>query len=158
MSPETSLGLSSVLEPYPPLARLLELWEARAGNRAMPARQDLDTLTLRDWLGHIHLVEVTGGGQYHYRIYGTSISRLFGRDLQSRPVDELPEPERSEAILDYSSVVHSRQPHFVERQRNITDKSDIMPRPRLVGKLCLPLSDDGTHVSQILAAIYPRRQ
>jgi len=157
MSPETSPGLSSVLEPYPPLIRLLDLWKARASNRAMPARHDLDTLTLRDWLGHIHLVEVTDG-QYHYRIYGTSIGRLFGRDLQSRAVGELPEPERSEATLDYSCVVQSRQPHFVERQRNVTDKSDIMPRSRLVGKLCLPLSEDGANVTQILAAIYPRQE
>jgi len=156
MPPKTSSGLSSVLQPYPPLVRLLKLWEERAGDRAMPARHDLDTLTLRDWLGYMHLVDVTDEGQYHYRIFGTSIGRLFGRDLQSRPIKDLPEPERSEAIQDYGSVVSSRQPHFIERQRNVVDKIDILPRPRLVGKLCLPLSDDGANVSQILAAIYPR--
>lgn len=148
--------LSSLLEPYPPLSRLLNLWQARAGDRRMPTRRELDALALRDWIGSVHLVEVVGEGRYRYRIFGTNISQLFGRDLQNRDVGELPEPERSEAMSDYGSVLSSREPLFVERQRSVTDRRDVEPRLRLVGKLCLPLSDDGTNVSQILAAIYPR--
>lgn len=156
MLPETTPALPLLLEPYPPLVQLLELWKERASQRPMPARQDFDPLALRSWLGHVHLIEVVGEENYRYRIFGTSISQLFGRDLQSRVVGDLPEPERSEAILDYGNVVRSRKPSFVERQRNVIDKIDLNPRPRLIGKLCLPLSDDGVSVSQILAAIYPR--
>ncbi len=156
MRPDITPALLSALEPYPPLARLLELWKQQAGCRRLPARRDLDTLALRDWLGHLHLIEVITEGRYRYRVFGGRIGGLFNRDLQNREVGELPEPERSEALLDYGVVVRSRAPLFVERERRVLGKHHVEPRARLIGKLCLPLSDDGTTVSRILAAIYPR--
>lgn len=145
------------LEPYPSLVQLLELWNELRRDLRMGTRRDFDALALRPWIGSVHLIEVSDEGRYRYRIFGTNISQLFRRDLQNHEVGDLPEPERSEALLDYGTVVQSRSPYFVERQRNVIDKIDVVPRPRLVGKLCLPLSDDGTNVSQILAAIYPRK-
>lgn len=146
----------SAIEPYPALTRLLGLWSQQASCRRFPARRDFDTLALRDWLGYLHLVEVITEGRYRYRVFGSRIGGLFKRDLQNREVGDLPEPERGEALLDYGHVVRSGAPFFVERERCILDARDVEPRRRLVGKLCLPLSDDGTTVSQIFAAIYPR--
>lgn len=156
MHPDITPILVASLEPYPLLARLLELWKERASCRRMPARPDLDTVALRDWLGHLHLVEVVTEGRYRYRVYGSRIGALFGRDLQNREVGDLPEPERSAALLAYGTVVRSCAPFFVEHARMILDDHDGVRRPGQIGKLCLPLSDDGTAVSQILAGIYTR--
>lgn len=105
---------------------------------------------------YLHLLEVVTEGRYRYRVFGSIIGRLFDRDLQNREVGALPEPERSEALLDYGHVIRSRAPHFIERERCGLGRRDILPRLQLIGKLCLPLSEDGTAVSQILVGIYPR--
>lgn len=156
MRPDITPALLLALDPYPSMARLLELWIHKAGCRRLPARADFDALALRDWLGYLHLLEVITEGRYRYRVFGSIIGRLFDRDLQNREVGELPEPERSEALLDYGHVVRSRAPHFIERERRGLGRRDILPRLQLIGKLCLPLSEDGTAVSQILVGIYPR--
>ena len=141
---------------YPSLLKLLELWNELRGEQAMMSLRDLDAIKFFPWLGSLHLIESTGNGQYLYRIFGGKIGVLFGRDLHNRAVGDLPEPERSEALSDYDTVLNSKIPFFIERQRNIINRYDIALRPTTFGKLCLPLSDDGVRMSHILASIYPR--
>ena len=146
-----------LLKNYPGLLRLLDLWNELRREQTLMARQELDAIKFYPWFGSLHLLEAAGNSQYRYQIFGGKIGVHFGRDLQNRTVHDLPEPERNEALSDYDTVVRTKTPLFVERQRNIVNRYDIVLRPTTFGKLCLPLSDDDNRVSHILASVYPRQ-
>lgn len=134
---------------YPELETFLAFWEHLRGERAMPARADLDISAMKPWLGHLLLLDVLDERRFRYRIYGSKIAALLDRDLQGQEVDELPPEVRDEARRDYIQVVASRAAHFVILQRAIADGVCEF------GKLTLPLSDNGETVTKLLAAIYP---
>ena len=155
--PESISELFLLLGHYPSLSKLLELWNELRGEQSLMPRRELDAIRFFPWLGSLHLIEVAGDNQYRYQIFGGKIGSHFGRDLHHRTVGDLPEPERSEALSDYDTVARMKTPFFIERQRNIINRYDVELRPTTFGKLCLPMSEDGTTVSHILASLYPRK-
>lgn len=145
--------MSVVIPPgrYPELETLLAFWERLRGQRSIPSRRDLDISALKPWLGHLMLLDALGNGRFRYRVYGSNVAALFGRDLQGQEVDELPPDVREEVRQDYLQVATSRAARFGILERVIADKMHKF------GKLTLPLSDDGEAVTKLLAAIYPAR-
>lgn len=133
----------------PRLLDLLTCWHLLRKGRRMPSRSDFDFPLLGPWLGYLMLLDVLGSSRFRYRVYGSAVAALLGRDLQGREVDDLPADVREETRGDYLAVVASREPRFVERQRDIHGRSESF------GKLILPLSDNGEAVTMLLAAFYP---
>jgi len=123
-------------------------WDARRGSRPMPARRDLDPpLDIPLLLPHLFLVDVgAGGASLTYRLFGTGMVRLFGRDLTGLPVgdgtlvEHLPEVQTR-----YARVVKSRTP-FYHRARLYERTNDYARVERLI----LPLSTDGLAVDMLL--------
>jgi hypothetical protein len=101
--------MSNALPPRPDLSdprlqALYDYWDGKRGGRAMPARPDLDPLEMRDWLGHLVLIDVTAEGGFRYRLYGTKLVDSFGIDMTGRSVDDLPVDQRERVVSDYEAV------------------------------------------------------
>ena len=65
----------------PRLPRLLDWWRGECGGEALPARA-IDPLALRFILGWLMIMEpLDGGADFRYRLYGSSIAEIMGRDL-----------------------------------------------------------------------------
>lgn len=134
----------------PILQRLYDDWEARRRGRAMPSRADFDPLEMKYILGHLSLLDVFYNPvRFRYRVHGSEIAARFGVDLTRRYVDEAPSLDhRRTALEHYGAVVERREPIVGYRGHQFTDA-----RIWNCEVLVLPLSNDGSIVTQLMSGI-----
>jgi hypothetical protein len=134
----------------PVLRAALDHWEGLRRGRAMPRRIDIDPAALKLVLPHLQITEVVADGdRFRYRLVGGAIVEAFGADFTGKYVDELVTGERDSFVhACYRAVCASRRPAFV-RSKYITTKTIDLTANRVL----LPLSEDGSEVSQILGAL-----
>jgi hypothetical protein len=116
----------------------------------MPSREDFDVFDVREWLGHLHLVQVLEQGRdFRYLVFGTELAVSFGIDLTGKTTTALV-PDTREALLGaYREVVAKRRPQVLEADPVL--KSALWR----VEDLLLPLSSDGRRVDRLLIGAYP---
>jgi hypothetical protein len=128
------------------LRQLHRYWRRKRDERAMPRRADIDPLELRNLLGSLFLIDV--GYEplgFRYRLAGTRLVELFGRELTRVDVGEVVfQGTRPPLREQCSDVALNRRPSYI-----------IMlignERRRLVYRqLLLPLSNDGKKVDILL--------
>ncbi|HLI13692.1 MAG TPA: PAS domain-containing protein [Alphaproteobacteria bacterium] len=134
----------------PVLQEVYDYWSAKRGERAMPARSDLDPHEMKKALPHLMLTDVLdGGSRFRYRLVGTAIAEAFGRDMTGLYIDEVMSDGRyRDFILGlYRDLVEKRRPIYSE-SRYYSERKVGLSAERLM----LPLSSDGTVVDMVLAA------
>lgn len=138
------------LTSHPELDALEALWVQLRGQRALPSRRDFDLGIMKRWAPHLSVAVVTSSARFQFRLFGTELVNVYGRDLTGRFLDELtPHDLWSVVILHYREVVKTRKPLFcplsVTNGRWYTE----------VSRLLLPLSGNG-EVNFIMGADYRR--
>lgn len=134
------------------LTRLLALWRAARRGRALPAKTDLAPADMVFCLGHLALTEVEHEPfRIRYRLVGTRLVALYGREITGRYVDELYTLLlRREVMSHYRLVVEARRPLYSVKC------FDFMVKRLGYYRLMLPLSwQDPDRVDIVLVAIYP---
>ncbi len=136
------------------LRGLYEYWRRKAGQRAMPARRDIDPLEMREWLGNLVLIEFFGSVEkYRIRLDGTNITEYYGVERTGKGIEALTSPEERALLLSqYEPVLRDKRPAYCEAE--FVNSDGVNARQM---KLLLPLSDDGEHVNMVLGGIYFRR-
>jgi hypothetical protein len=138
---------------HPDLLTLLAQWNFACDGRRIPCRRDLDIIRLKPWIGHLAMLEVIEGGQaFLYRVYGSDMAALMGRDLTGKTTDVLPPHARDVVLAEYRGVVETAAPDYIEHVRTLAEGE----RQQLC-KLILPLGKDGV-VDRLLVGIYPSRR
>jgi hypothetical protein len=140
---------SSLSFQSPLLADLLSHWNAKRGTRAMPARADIDPTdpALRSHLGFILLADVVGEPpRFRFRLIGSKITELVGRDSTGKWFDELYSPADYESVTAaYRWVVQNRAPLRITGNLRHANREWLD-----MESLDLPLSSDGENVDVIL--------
>ena len=129
------------------LRALYDYWQRKRGDRALPSRADIDPIELKDLLGNLFLVDVNYQPlSFRYRLAGTNIVQVLGRELTGRTADELDGLPISPQLIKkhFSEVVLSREPSYKVLDV-IVDSGPIVYR-----RLLLPLSPDGGTVNMLL--------
>jgi PAS domain S-box-containing protein len=139
------------LTSHPELDALKELWTTARGGRALPQRGDFGLSSVKRWAAQLSIAMVTPDGRFQFRLFGTELTRLYGRDLTGCILDDLaPKDLWSVVIMHYREVVRTREPLFapisIANGRWYNE----------VSRLLLPLGDGGGAVAFVLAADYPR--
>lgn len=128
---------------------LIGRWTAarEASGAALPPREFADPFELREHLGYLQLVDVVHDPvRFRYRLIGTRITALAGRDSTGRWFQDLYSPQfLDEAFKTYRWVVAEKQPLRVSATWQHVDKGHIRYEA-----LDLPLSADGRTVDLIL--------
>jgi PAS domain S-box-containing protein len=146
-----SAAMPAHLPSHPQLDALRELWTTIRGKRALPRRSDFDLGTVKQWATQLSVATVTPDGRFQFRLFGTELTRIYGRDLSGCILDDLtPKDLWSVVIMHYREVVRTRQPLFapisIANGRWYNE----------VSRLLLPLADVGDAVAFVMAADYPR--
>lgn len=141
------------LTSHPSLDALKELWNSVRRDRPLPRRDEFDLATMKRWASQMSIARVTPQGRFQFRLFGTELARLYGRDLTNCMLDELaPRDLWSVVIMHYLEVVKTRRPLFcpisISNGRWYNE----------VSRLLLPLADQGDTVAFIMAADYARLQ
>lgn len=103
----------------PILKRFFAYWRAKAGQREMPVRADLDPLEFPYALGHMILVEVERNPQrFRFRLYGTALVNYFrDGDYTGKYADELLPPDYAPFVVEaYRTAVAGRVPRHMRRE------------------------------------------
>lgn len=131
------------------LSNLLALWRSLAAGGEIPHRGQLDTLTLRPWLGHVMIYEaVDGGRDFRNRLEGSEVVMLTGQDWTGRCASEVDSKFGSRMLHSMQEVVRNGKPciHTMWMFQNDAIR---------VTRLMMPIKSrpDGP-VDQILAVLY----
>lgn len=141
------------------LRALYGYWAGKRAGRALPDRSDIDPIEMKPWLGNLMLVERLAGGDYLYRLYGSTFVNQFKVDMTGKRVNELPEKQAELLRSEYDAVVHSGIP--MSRRYTATfdytsrDKRSTWQVERSWERLALPLTAGGPDVKMLLVAAFP---
>jgi len=131
----------------PDFRLLLEWWHGKRGERAMPARADLDPSELRQLLHRLLIIEVSHEpSDFRYRLAGSQTYDIHGVELTGRCVLDI-KPQGQGRLLwnDMCEMLERKQPQHVMLQ--FTNQEG---QPRSYRVLRLPLSRGGDTVDQVL--------
>jgi hypothetical protein len=145
---------STVQIQHPALRALHRLWCLHVVDGEPPLRSQIDVQYLAPWLGSLLLIDVLPGPDFRYRVYGSDVTQLFGKDRTGSLVSDFDTPAAELMPHDYEAALLQRDAHVVARQRLVR-----LPRARgadmhMVEKLILPLRRSGSAIEQMLVGVY----
>lgn len=134
------------------LRALRDYWLELRGDRQMPSRQDIDPIDIPHLLAHLVLVDVFSDPlRFRYRLIGTEITRLVGRDATGRWLDESLYGDKVARVTDdFRACVASCTPVAQREFMLFVDKDWIR-----IESLALPLGVEPGRVDMVLASIDP---
>ncbi len=133
------------------LRELFDYWSNRRGDRRMPARADIDPADIPRLLPHLLLADVEDTlPDVRFRLVGTELVESFGREFTGHHLSELDYGAEAEAVVEtYAQAINTGEPQFKISHFWTRDYRHLR-----IQQLLLPLSEDGEHVSMILAGVY----
>ncbi|WP_193185516.1 PAS domain-containing protein [Nisaea sediminum] len=135
----------------PAVGRFLRLWEDRCVGEALPSRKSFEITDLKEWLGHILILDaIDGGADFRYRLVGVEIVRAVGRDYTGRLMSECEfEVPARQVIGEFRAVVEARRP--LVRRGHVTWAPDRSWRS--FQSVHAPLASDGHIVDKTMGVL-----
>jgi hypothetical protein len=84
---------------------LFGYWAARRGKRAAPERGEIEPSAIRRALGDVFILEFDRGAGHPFRLAGTRVCALFGRELKSESFVDLWDEETRAQVAQLLAVV-----------------------------------------------------
>jgi hypothetical protein len=128
--------------------RLYDHWRVACGGRAMPARADIDPLSIGWALGWVSIIDVEADGGFRWRLDGSRLAEFFRVDMTGKRLEAYPYPKGvAKLAADFAAVVAQGAPIFARRRYVDEDQAWAYRN------LMLPLSAGGEAVGSILQMI-----
>lgn len=141
--------------PEQVFAHLTDVWQTARGNRAMPARADINPAQAGAALQYVALLDVLPGSSvdFRYRLIGQHLIDSYGRNVTGALHSDLTHDRPQRPGYDaFARCVETQAP-----QAATTDFRNHNDTPCRAEVRVWPLSDDGSRVTGLLAAcIYVR--
>jgi hypothetical protein len=90
---------------HPSSRAFFAYWDEKRGGACAPDRSEIEPGALRELLGDIFVLSYDLAAGYPFRVAGTRVCALLGRDLKDRSFSALFAPERRREIEDIVAVV-----------------------------------------------------
>jgi hypothetical protein len=121
-------------------------WNERRGPRTAPERADVDPGAIRQALGDCFVIAFDAAAGHPFRLAGTRLCDLFGRELKGEPFSGLWVPEDRAGACALLSLVADEATPLIAGVTGVTGAKDTVELELLV----LPLRHHGkTHARQI---------
>src|SRR5271156_2567721 len=133
----------------PRLVQFADYLEGKRGGREFLSRRDIDPLELKFILGNIMLFVVLYLPlRFHYRLVGSNVVQVRHLDMTGKMLDEHPDPVIAESVRrNLTRIVETRRPRLGRVDAPIDSK------PGGYESLGVPLSEDGSTINMIIAAV-----
>jgi hypothetical protein len=105
---ETAARPRAPFEPtlkHPFTQELHAYWTARRGDRRAPERVDINPAAIRRVLGDSLVLSCDAGEAARFRVAGTKLCALFGRELRGEPFASIWDADSTAAIGDIIRIV-----------------------------------------------------
>jgi hypothetical protein len=130
---------------------LFEYWNVRRGVRAAPDRGDIEPGAIRHVLADTFILSYDQGGGHPFRIAGTRVCAVFGREVKNAAYVDLWSPECRALVRDLLTFVANESIGVIAGARGAG--ADGIARELEV--LLLPLSQRGRTDVRVLGALVP---
>jgi len=134
------------------LQALYAYWDGKRGDRFAPMRAEIDPTEIPHLLPIMAISQVLESPRrYVFRLVGTRLQAMLGRDLTGRWLDEVAYPDALEAARrEFDYVVDAGEP-LCSFWRGPWLGREHWSFERLL----LPLSEDGRHVDRVITGLTP---
>lgn len=152
-TPPESVAPADVM--HPGSRRLFCYWERIRGEASAPPRTHIDLKEIKRIVSWLAVIERPAASpDYGWRLAGTGICRLWGRELTGRPVlENWPVSERQTMTRAFDGVVTLLQPFVARFAARCTAGEEVG-----IELLALPVYPDARQRPQILASLMPFRE
>jgi hypothetical protein len=138
---------------HPSNRELYDYWNERRGSRLAPERADIEPSAIRQVLGDTFVLATDNIGHYPFRLAGTRLCALFGRELKGESFLKLWERSGQTAMREVLAVVMEEKTGVVASVTGSTaDDSILAVNLELV---LLPLSHETRSEARVLGALAP---
>ncbi len=133
---------------------LFDYWNARRGDRTMPARSEIDPVDMPPTiLPCLYILAAECDGQLRFRLSGTRLIEVFGRDPSGKILDEvLEDQDLVNARRSYRKVMETAQPWYSCVTYRVHEGGDF-----LYQRLSLPLGEPDGMPNRILGGLFVER-
>lgn len=126
-------------------------WNERRGTRALPERGDIEPAAIRTCLGDTFILGAEQGGDLRFRLAGTRVCALFGRELKDESFAAVWESGHQAAVRHLLGVVGEDEIAVVAGARGRTPEGFSCELELLL----LPLRHRGRSGQRILGGLAP---
>jgi hypothetical protein len=137
---------------HPSIRELYDYWNLRRGRRAVPDRADIEPGGIRRLLADTFILSYDERAGHPFRIAGTRICAMFGRDLKSERLLDLWGTDSRAPIQDLLRIVGNEAVGAIGSARGVSTLGSTHELELLV----LPLGHRGRTDVRVLGALTPR--
>lgn len=131
------------------IATALRYWRSKSEAASIPSRSQIDPLEMRHFLSKVLMIDVESEREFTYRLCGTHVAAINGKDLTGQRASEVNLGASSPQFIEaYQSAIRGREP--------ILFTGDLWWQDRQwVGfeQIILPLSTDSLAVDKLMCVI-----
>ena len=130
---------------------LYAYWEERRGKRSAPERADIEPGAIRQVLSDAFILALDGGAGHPFRLAGTRVCALFGRELKGEPFIGLWAAASQPTIADLLAILSDER---VGTVAGVTAQS-AEGEPIDLELLLLPLSANRPSLARTIGILAP---
>ena len=134
-----------------PTRKLFAYWNARRGTRLAPERGDIEPGAIRGILGDSFIISYDPAAEHPFRLAGTRVCSLFGRELKGEPFVRLWDEASRGDIAKFTATVADEATAFVAGVGARTAQGS----PADLELLLLPLYHRGKMRVRLLGVLAP---
>ena len=138
---------------HPSNRELFDYWNEQRGDRLAPERADIDPAAIRKVLGDTFVLSMDGSDSHQFRIAGTRLCALFGRELKGESFLQLWQRSGQTAIREMIAVAMEEKVGMVASVTGAT--SDQALAPIQLEMTVLPLAFQSRGEARVMGAIAP---
>lgn len=135
---------------------LFSYWNELRGDTPAPVRQNIEPEKIRHLLPDLFILSAPNDASPVFRLTGTRLYAIFGRELHSTSFASLWEPQHADAMVSITQTVMQRETPATLMLRGITDEDDT-PHP-LYEMLLLPLRSSHLSEPRLLGGLFPENR
>jgi hypothetical protein len=132
---------------------LFAYWNERRGERPAPSRADIEPSAIRQVLGDTFVLQVDGTDRYPFRLAGTRLCALFGRELKTESFVELWQPAGQMAMRELIAALIEEQVGMIAQVTGAPVNDRLLPIN--LELLLLPLARPTPAEGRILGSMAP---
>jgi len=130
---------------------LFAYWSARRGKRAAPERGEIEPSALRRVLGDVFILEFDRRAGHPFRLAGTRVCALFGRELKNEAFLDLWDDPTRAPLAQLLALVADESAGAVAAAKGRTAEG----WPQDVELMLLPLAHRGNTHARMIGALAP---
>jgi hypothetical protein len=131
------------------IAAALRYWQSKSLTSSIPSRSQIDPLEMRQFLSKVLMIDVESECEFTYRLCGTHVAAINGKDLTGQRASEANLGASSQQFIEvYRRTIHGREPILFTGRLWWQDREWVG-----FEQIILPLSTDGRAVDKLMCVI-----